>query len=418
MSKKIRYQPHNPRWFNRILHWTYGLWLRKNYKVQTVGSEIFKDIRPPYVLVPNHVSSFDPFLVGSIVPDPVYWITSDGNMRSSVMRILLSLVGSIPKSKTIPDMETVGTIVRVIRKQKGVVGIFAEGQAAWDGRTQAIFASTAKLLMLLKAPLIVPIIKGLYFSSPRWARKRKKGFVEIQFKLVITPDEYKSLKAEDIQKRLTEALYHDEYRWSANNSKLQWIGSGRALGIERALFMCPICKNTSSIKSNGNTVLCSSCGASALYDKKAMFRPIEDKPFFGVKNIQDWDCKQWKLLKNSLRDARDSEKLLVDNGAVLFRGKRFSPLQRLGNGSLTLFRDQLTFEDQKGTTLKFPITDIDGIGTLRSRTLEFYIGKTFYRIRFRNTSISARKWQGAVEILGEIAGLSVKDEPGRAFYCI
>lgn len=417
MSTKISYQPHNPRWFNRVLHWTYGLWLRKNYNVHTAGSDIFKTIRPPYIIIPNHVSSFDPFIVGTMVPDPVYWITSDGNMRSSVMRMLLSLVGSIPKSKTIPDMETVGTIVRVVRKKKGVVGIFAEGQAAWDGRTQAIFASTAKLLMLLKAPLIVPVIKGLYFSSPRWGRKRNKGSVEIEFKLVIKQDEYKKLSAEDIHKRLTEALYHDEYRWSADNSTRQWIGSGRALGIERALFMCPVCKNPSSIKSNGNIVLCSSCGATAFYDKKAMFRPLQGQPFLDVTNIQDWDCKQWKLLKDSLLTNTDSTELLEDHGAVLFRGKRFSPLQRMGTGVLRLFRNQLIFVKDKETPLSFPISDIEGIGTLKSRTLEFYIGKTFYRIRFKNSSVSARKWQGAVEILGEIAGLSLKDEPGRAFYC-
>jgi len=81
-------------------------------------------------------------MVGYHIPDPVYWVTGDGNMRSSVMRVLLGLVGSIPKSKSIPDLETINWIVEVIRKRKGVVGLFAEGQASWDGHTQTVIRAS------------------------------------------------------------------------------------------------------------------------------------------------------------------------------------------------------------------------------------------------------------------------------------
>ena len=44
----------------------------------------------------------------------LYEVITDGNMRSSIMKLLLGMVGSIPKSKAIPDMETIGWIMDVI----------------------------------------------------------------------------------------------------------------------------------------------------------------------------------------------------------------------------------------------------------------------------------------------------------------
>lgn len=127
MRSANRYVPRNIRWFGRLVRATYGLWLLRFFRIRVVNARA-AELHPPFILVSNHVTILDPFILGTLVREPVYWITSDGNMRTRLMRVLLRLVGSIPKAKAIPDMETVNWTVHVIRKRRGVVGIFPEGE--------------------------------------------------------------------------------------------------------------------------------------------------------------------------------------------------------------------------------------------------------------------------------------------------
>ena len=101
MPARRRYVPRNYRWFNKLLRYTYGLWLRYFFRIESLHSVLPRLLQPPFVVVANHVTVLDPFMLGTLLHEPVYWITSDGNMRTRFMRALLRLVGSIPKSKAI-----------------------------------------------------------------------------------------------------------------------------------------------------------------------------------------------------------------------------------------------------------------------------------------------------------------------------
>jgi len=122
MPRRSRYVPRNYRAFNKLVRFTYGLWLRAYFRIEGRGADIARSLAPPFVVVSNHVTILDPFILSTFLREPVYWITSDGNMRTRVMRALLRLVGSIPKSKAIPDIETVNWTVEVILRRGGVVG--------------------------------------------------------------------------------------------------------------------------------------------------------------------------------------------------------------------------------------------------------------------------------------------------------
>jgi len=284
MPTRSRYSPNNYRFFNRLLRISFGAWVKRAYKVRTFGLEAVRGTRPPYVIIPTHASMIDPFMVGSLVPEPVYWVTSDGNMRTRLMRFLLRLVGSIPKSKAIPDLETVGMMVDVVRKKRGVVGIFAEGQASWDGRTQGVFPSTAKLLKLLKVPVFVVVLKGVYLSLPRWSWRRRRGLVELEFKRAFEPEDLKALDADAIHERLVASMAHDEFAWLGER-RISWRGRARAEHLELALFMCPECGAVGSLRSFRNRFRCllggsrgAGCLAQGARDEAAgVFRGVRDR---------------------------------------------------------------------------------------------------------------------------------------------
>lgn len=398
MSDGRHYIPRNSRAFYRLLRLTYGMWLRFAYRVESQGEEIFKTLRPPYVIVGNHLTTRDAFLLSAYPRDPVYWVTSDGNMRSRLMRSIFTWVGSIPKSKSIPDIETVNWIVRVVRKRKGVIGLFPEGQQSWDGTTLPLYPSTAKLLKLLKVPVIAARLEGAYFALPRWTWSRRRGRVRIVWKRLFTSDELRELGPDEILSRLESGLAWDEYAWQSVHRQA-FIGPRRAEHVELALYMCPECEATGRLRSRGKRLHCSACGSTFILDRYGYFR-MAGKGEVRFATIHDWDRWQAIAFAEVARAAlaRPGRPFISDSGALLYRGHRMNPLRRIRTGTLVLYPDRLELATLIGERLSFPVSDIDGIGVLKRNLLEFYVGKALYQVRFTRRSVSARKWADGLEL--------------------
>lgn len=400
MAAKRRYAPRNYRWFNKLLRFSLGSWLKAFFRIRSETGPIARSLQPPFVLLSNHVTVLDPFMLSAFLREPVYWITADGNMRTRVMKALLRLVGSIPKSKAIPDLETVGWTVDVIRKRGGVVGIFPEGQASWDGKTLPLAPATAKLLKLLKVPVLVAVIRGGYSSFPRWTGAMRRGRIEIDFRVELEPEEIKALSAEEIAARLDAALAHDEAAWNENN-RVSFDAVRRAEGLELSLFMCPLCASVGSMKSSRSRFYCLACGESLKLDAQGRFRGTNaHAPRFAT--IRDWDGWQRKAFAEEVRDraaAKPSRPVFSDGGAVLLRGRKLNPLRAIRSGTLILYADRLELATLLGERLVFPLSELDGLGVLKRDLLEFYRGRDLYQVRFPLRDVSARKWQMGIEAL-------------------
>lgn len=396
MIDKARYRPKAPRWFNRLLRNTFGRYLRNRFAIRATGLHELKAINPPYVLIPTHHGVLDPFMVGAFIRQPVYWVTGDGNMRSRLMKFLLGLVGAIPKSKAIPDLETIGWIVEVIRRRGGIVGLFAEGQASWDGHTQPIVPATGKLVKLLKVPVVVAVLKGSYSSQPRWSWNGRPGYMEIEFKLALTAREAKERSPEEIVVALEKAMAFDEEAWRVEHPT-RHRGSGRARHLELALFMCPACERVGAMRSLGNRLYCRSCGHVVRLARDYSFMSVGlSKPCFST--IRQWDTWQAVAFERYLAGAEPGKPLLSDPGALL-RGRRTHPLLPIRSGTLVLYHDRVELATMLGEAIRFPISAIEGEGVLKQQILEFYVDRTLYQVRFPFRFQSARKWSDAIGLL-------------------
>jgi len=427
MPRRSRYVPRNYRAFNKLVRFTYGLWLRAFFRIEASGEDDARALPPPYIIVSNHVTVLDPFILSLFLKEPVYWITGDGNMRTRLMRALLRLVGSIPKSKAIPDRETISWTVDVIRRRRGVVGIFPEGEQTWSGVTQPLIPATAKLLKLLKVPVLAASIKGGYSSLPRWSTAARRGEIRVEFKLLFGTDELGALSPEEIAPRLDAALAHDEAAWE-EGARVPYLALRRAEHLELALFMCPRCDAVGSLRGRRSRLNCLSCGMALRLDPTGRFRarPGELPPF---PNIRDWDRWQAGAFRSFVEAAaarRPGAPIFSDPGAMMLRGRKMNPLRRLRSGTLILYPDRIELATLLGERLRFPLGEIEGASVLKRATFEFYVGRDLYQTRFPLRSTSARKWQAAVGILagargrraeeGNLLGpnLSIKEQGERA----
>ncbi|HUZ18189.1 MAG TPA: lysophospholipid acyltransferase family protein [Spirochaetia bacterium] len=384
--------------FNRFLKITLGLALRINYRVSIEHAEVLKAVSPPFVVLPNHFTTWDPFILGCYLPGPVHNVTTDGQFRSRIMRIVHSLVGSIPKSKVIPDIVTIKRIMD-IKRRRGIIGIYPEGKRSWDGHTTDISIATAKLLKLLKIPVVVPITKGGYLSLPRWSSHHRRGKMIIDFSLLFRGDELRSLSVEEIHAQVIKALEYDEYAFQREHMIPYQCKRG-AETVERTLFMCPACESIATLHSSGDEVACSSCGYRIRYDEHGFFRPVAGPVRF--ETVRDWNLWQQGRLESLLSrhvESRNTAEIFDDADQRLHVGYRTNPPRYRAAGRMTLYRDRIEFEGARGDNLTFPMEEIEGTNVQIGEHLEFYHRNILYRLTSRDRSLSAFKWMSAIEIL-------------------
>lgn len=455
-------------WFNRFLQLTLGVYLKARYNARAHNGGLLRRLTPPYLVMPNHTSFWDPFLVSAFVPDPVYYVTSDSNFRSWILNFLLGLVGAIPKTKVLSDFDTVRNILR-IKQSKGVIGIFPEGRRSWDGKTLPIVPSTAKLVKLLKVPVVLVRMQGAYLSLPRWARSSRRGELTVSYELALTPEQISTTDAGEIYDRLCAGLEYDECEWMAPRN-LAFKGRRRAERLEQLLYVCPDCSSLGKLASQGNRFRCLACGYTVRYEPDGRLTTANGTRRF--ENVRPWNEWQGTALINLLRsehsrraaafpnavsDVGDGSRVETRGGGepppgvqpedirpgvrppdvrpeaetsppaqsanpivrkghfTLSTGYRAEPLRRHPKGELCLFHDRLEYRYRlRGTgsarsgpapvILRFPLASIEGANVQNNDRFEFYYEDVLYSFKSATGRGCGYMWLNAVVVLRAIGG--------------
>ncbi len=418
MILKRRYHPTNFAFFTWLVRHTYGCWIRWTYKIAPIHRELFSTLKPPFILVGNHTTLLDPFMTNAFVPYPVHWVASDGNMRNPIMRFLLiKLVGSIPKSKAIPDIETVSWIVDFIKNRRGVVGIYPEGQSSWTGTPFPAFYSSAKLLRLLRAPVVLAKTRGGYLTKPRWSHVRRTGHCEIEFSILFTPEQLKSMPLHEIDRQLNDALAYDDSAWCKERSMLFASDRG-AESLELALYICPRCKARASLHSEGRLLTCDNCGFSVEYGDDSRLTIASEgntsahSDLFAEASFPEtvaaWMPLQDDMLRRALEEAlrtKSAAHIFSDEHVRLRRGKRIDSMKTLLRGKVTLYTDRLEFtalNDAPTAPIVFHLDTVEAEGVLKWNFFEFYQGMNVYRVVFDDPKASGKKYADAIGLLREL----------------
>ena len=374
-------------------------WLFWRFRLRAENPEAFERLRPPYLVLPNHTSAFDPFLVNSIIKPQIQYVVTDASFRSSLVKWGLSRVGSIPKTKAMSDMESMRNIMRV-KDGGGIIGIFPEGQTTWDGHTLPLVHSTAKLAKLLRVPVVTARIAGAYLSKPRWAKKGRKGRVTIRYDLAFTPEQLKVASPEAIDERIAELLTHDEFDYN-QNAKVKFIGPDRAEYLERALFVCPSCRRIATLRSAGNEFGCTECGYEVRYTLYGMLRARSGELHFNT--IRDWNLWQMKEFGAQVADyvtRNPDSPFLRENDVRVQIGYKSRPLAPFAKGPMELFADRIVLHPETGGSAEFPVQGIRGANVQNNEHWEFYSGADLFRVTIRDPRGCTYKWDLAVRLIG------------------
>jgi 1-acyl-sn-glycerol-3-phosphate acyltransferase len=234
------------------------LFFKSKYKIEYVYDHIDTIKRKESALVvANHVTDDDPFLVNMFIDRPIRYVSSTVVMLRPVLGFLLTKVAkATPKRKGKADLQTVRDMIKNVRKGY-LVGVFPEGNTSYYGESQEMVFSTAKLAKQLKIDVIACKIEGGYLSNNRWMKSSaKNGNIRLSYKTILKKEELKDLTPEEIYDVMKEALYTNAYEENLPSNQRK----KRAEGVEHFIYACPLCDSIASITGRGNDLVCDSCG--------------------------------------------------------------------------------------------------------------------------------------------------------------
>ena len=123
----------------------------------------------PFILVPNHVSNIDPFILHLFCPRLLFTFTKSSAFRYKIIQILGPKVGAFPTRRFRVDPQAIRVSLRLLERGKAV-GVFPEGERSWDGILGGLRIGTVKFLLKAGVPVIPCGIQGTYEIAPRWGK--------------------------------------------------------------------------------------------------------------------------------------------------------------------------------------------------------------------------------------------------------
>jgi len=256
------------------------VWKRK-LKINKVH---MKGLKPPYLLLCTHHAFID-FKVTTAAIFPYranYIVAIDGFIGREW---LLRSVGGIGKRKFTNDTKLVKQIKYSLEKLKNIVAIYPEARYSLVGTTAILPDSLAKIVKLMKQPVVVLNMHGNYLSQPVWNLKPRKNRLAADMTQIITKDEIETISLDEVNKRINQAFIYDEYKWQFDN-KIKIDDPDRAKNLHKVLYQCPHCLTEHEMASDHHMIWCNACKKSYEMDVYGKLHATDGETEFS--HIPDW----------------------------------------------------------------------------------------------------------------------------------
>src|ERR1051325_2685580 len=130
------------------------------------------------LLASNHISHFDPFLIGLQVRRKIDWMTMAEFFRLPALGFFLRSIDAFPAERDRADLKTIRSAIDRL-KSKRIVGIFPEGGIRDGARSllegAPLRAGAATLAQIAEVPVVPCVILGSdrFYSKEHWLPWRR-----------------------------------------------------------------------------------------------------------------------------------------------------------------------------------------------------------------------------------------------------
>ena len=231
----------------------------------------------PLVILSNHSARYDyTFVKGAIGSRRFNFVTAEEEFHRKCLKDIFKLGHCIPKKGFVPDSFAVKQIFELFKTVKNpCLAICPCGLPSISGAQRPVVPGIGKLLKKLGARVLVVRIHGSYLTSPRYSIAERPGCVEVELEEFCSPEDLTAFSPEELDAKINEALYTDDYEWNAIKQYSYKCKSGNyAQDMEQILYKCPKCGEEFAMEGRGNVIKCTKCGNGATLDDKYNLVPI------------------------------------------------------------------------------------------------------------------------------------------------
>lgn len=306
--------------------------------------KVIKAIRPPYIVISNHLTNWDPILIGLNFGRSMYYVATDQLLRMGLKsKLLLYFFSPIARAKTAQETQTVITIFRRL-KDKCNICIFAEGMMSFDGETCEIQPSIGKLVKRAGVTLVTYRFTGAYFTFPRWARFIRRGKMEGNPVQIYSPEKIASMKEGEIYEAIIKDISVSAYA-EQEKAPVVYCGKNRAEYLETVLYCCPKCRQFGALTSRGDMLSCV-CGFQVRFNELNYFEIPNsgqgEAPFKTITDWCNWQRKEVEKLAGTLNSMDANVPVFTDTGQKLFEVQSYASSTLVADGKLCLYKDRLS----------------------------------------------------------------------------
>lgn len=303
-------------------------------QVRLVSDHALRHIKPPYVVAANHACFAD---VGGLImeayPNCINFVISETQIVKWPK--LIYKMGILPKKQFSVDTSLIRDIKYVLDHNRSVA-IYPEAKLSVVGTPNIIKPNIAKLVKMLKYPLVTVCFHGSYLHKPRWANSKRFVPLTMDARLAATKDEIASLSVDEIHRRIVNNLTYDDYAYQLENNIVVDVPD-LVEGLDAILYKCPACGAEFAMTARGNTLTCAKCGEQTTQNALGQ---LEGGRFSKVTDWYEWqrDCAASDV-------ARPDYELTARFRAEKLVGSKYIDM---GEGTITHNADGITavFGDQ------------------------------------------------------------------------
>ena len=283
------------RMFGALIKPVYNAPCKAEY-VRRVNPAKYKN--EPLIIVCNHASRFDfAFVQGAMGNRRINFIAAEEEFHRNKFKFVFNIYHTIPKKSFVPDMNAIKGMTTILRKTKnGCVGIFPCGLSTVGGAQQPSAVGTGKMLKHFGVRVLSVRVHGAYLVCPKFDVKDRYGKVEIELDELFSPEQLQELSCEEIERKVDEAIFTDDYEWNASRQHSYKRKDGKyAENMEQILYKCPKCGTEMQMEGRGIEIKCKACGNGATLDGRYNLVPIGDSVIpYNPREWYDWERREMR----------------------------------------------------------------------------------------------------------------------------
>ena len=154
------------------------------FRMEVSGSDILAELKPPYLICPNHQSYLDPFIVCCTYPrrvlQNIFHVGAAMYFTNAGMAQVARLINVIPIDTDVQLRRAMRAGAAGLRGGK-ILNIYPEGQRSFDGTLQEFKKGAAILATELNVPIVPVAVDGTYRIWPRKSSRLHLAKVKISF---------------------------------------------------------------------------------------------------------------------------------------------------------------------------------------------------------------------------------------------